>query len=147
MVQDILLNELNTKAAQLGLDLNKKDNAFYIRAKTNLTDIYKLYHSLYGNHPSSNQIWNELTESLIRSHSERNAELKKSDQKKEKAGEASENLRQGVDSKETKEKIRQVGDEKKVVQELARTTQGRFSTKELWHPAFNEFEDTSKNAI
>lgn len=68
-------------------------------------------------------------------------------QKKEKAGEASENLRQGVDSKETKEKIRQVGDEKKVVQELARTTQGRFSTKELWNTAFNEFEDTSKNAI
>ena len=43
--------------------------------------------------------------------------------------------------------VRQPGVEKKVVQELARTTQGRYSKKELWDIAFNGFENTSKNPI
>jgi transposase len=43
--------------------------------------------------------------------------------------------------------IENVGEkeEKRVVQELARTTQGRYTKKELWDTAFSGFENTSKN--
>ena len=77
-----LLADVVKKAADLGLDAQKKDKDFFNRLTSNLNDISHLFNDLYHHHPYSGKVWEQLTESLIRNYADRPSSFRKADQKK-----------------------------------------------------------------
>jgi len=56
--------------------------AFFTRFIANATAIESLYQQLYGNHPNTLLVWNNLLQLIIKTHQERPNNLLKKDSKK-----------------------------------------------------------------
>ena len=64
------------------IDLGGKDNSFYTRFLANTSAIFELYLQLYEHHPEAENLFHQVTETIIEAYKKRSDQLKKRDQEK-----------------------------------------------------------------
>ncbi|WP_051286987.1 alpha-amylase family glycosyl hydrolase [Algoriphagus mannitolivorans] len=78
-----LENHLQNLLNQSGLDPKKADKEFWNRFQNHLPIIQRLFEEIYGNHPSGEQEFLNLLQSLVEAYQSREKGLKKRDQEKQ----------------------------------------------------------------
>jgi amylosucrase len=68
------------------IDVAGPDNLFYTRFMANASGISSLYNSLYGNHPKTKSIFNQLIQSIVKGYKSRRAVLRERDELKSEEG-------------------------------------------------------------
>ena len=65
-----------------GIDINKKDNAFYARIMSEIDTISDLFQEIYGQDPKADQIFEQLIITIAKAHLHRAEDLKQRDEQK-----------------------------------------------------------------
>jgi len=65
-----------------GIDINKKDNAFYARIMSEIDTLSDLFQEIYGQDPKADQIFEQLIITIAQAHLHRAEDLKQRDEQK-----------------------------------------------------------------
>jgi amylosucrase len=81
-----LHQQINKALQQRQVDIAGVDNLFFTRFIANATAIDALFREIYGDHPQSEQFFDQLIHLIIRSYTTRSSELRQKDDEKEAKG-------------------------------------------------------------
>jgi len=65
-----------------GIDINRKDNAFYARMMSEISTIAHLFKEIYDQHPKTDQLFEQLIVTMSKAHLQRGEDLQHRDEKK-----------------------------------------------------------------